>query len=260
VANSHEPSYYEIALTNRQVVVAFALLLVCLVTAFFSGVYIGREGTLRDQDQLVRAAPPEQKPVDEEGQELEEFEVFGGEGSRPPSGKLPEETVAEAEPEPEPSSRDTTLLEDFGGEDLAESEPAPGGEEEFVEEEPVPEPEPEPTPARRRRDREQPRQAATPAPQEEPARPERGSEPAAPAAARGKTVIQVFSSAEQDQAERIQKDLAGSGQPAYLSPVKVGGTTMYRVRIGPFGSRDEANKVAERVRKSHKLDTWITQE
>jgi cell division protein FtsN len=258
VANSHEPSYYEIALTNRQVVVAFVLLLVCLVTAFFSGVYIGREGTLRDQEQLVRVTPPAQKPVDQEGQELEEFEFFGGEGNRPTSGKLPEETVAEAEPEPEPSPQDTTLLEDFGGEELAESEPAPGDEEEFVEEEPAPEP--EPAPARPRRKREEPRQAATPAPQEEPARPRPGSEPAAPAAAKGKAVIQVFSSAEQDQAERIQKQLAGSGQPAYLSPVKVGGTTMYRVRIGPFDSRDEANKVAERVRKSHKLDTWITQE
>ncbi|MFP5287677.1 MAG: SPOR domain-containing protein [Thermoanaerobaculia bacterium] len=255
MANSHEPSYYEIALTNRQVVVAFALLLVCLVTAFFSGVYIGREGTMRDQEQLVRAEPPAKKPVDEEGRELEEFEFFGGEGSRPASGQ-PEETVAETEPSPEPDSRDTTLLEDFGGEDLADSEPAAGDEEEFVEEEPVPEPEPEPTPARPRREREQPRQAATPARQEDPQR----SEPAAPAQAKGKVVIQVFSSAEQDQAEQIQKRLSGGGHSAYLSPVKVGGTTMYRVRIGPFGSRDDANKVAEQVRKGYKLDTWITQE
>ena len=37
--------YYEIALTNRQVVVAFIILLVCLLSAFFSGVWIGREGT-----------------------------------------------------------------------------------------------------------------------------------------------------------------------------------------------------------------------
>ncbi|HYO14906.1 MAG TPA: SPOR domain-containing protein [Thermoanaerobaculia bacterium] len=253
MANSHEPSYYEIALTNRQVVVAFVILLVCLVTAFFSGVYIGREGTLRDQDQLVRATPPAQKPVDQEGRELEEFEFFEGESRQPASGTLPEETVAEAEPEPGP--QDSTLLEDFGGEDLAGAgEPAPAEEEDFVEEEPVPEPEPEPTPARPRRDPEETRQAAAPARQEAPA------PPAAPAAARGKVVIQVFSSAEQDQAERIREQLAGGGQSAYLSPVKVGGTTMYRVRIGPFDSRADANKVAERVRKSHKLDTWITEE
>jgi cell division protein FtsN len=249
VANSHEPSYYEIALTNRQVVVAFVILLACLLTAFFSGVYIGREGTLRDQDQLVRATPPPVKPVDEEGKELEEFEFFGGEGSRPASGGPPEETVAEPEPEPEPAPEDSTLLEDFGGEEPAAEEPEPAAEEDFAEEEPAPEP--EPAPARPRRNREEPRQAA-PAREEAPA--------AAPAAAKGKVVIQVFSSAEQDQAERIQRQLAGGGHAAYLSPVKVGGTTMYRVRIGPFGSRDEANQVAERVRKNHKLDTWITEE
>lgn len=256
MANSHEPSYYEIALTNRQVVVAFIILLVCLVTAFFSGVYIGREGTLRDQDQLVRATPPAQKPVDQEGRELEEFEFFGGEGSgQPASSKLPEETAFEEEPEPEPSPADSTLLEDFGGEEVAEAEePVPAEEEGFLEEEPAPEPEPEPTPARPRRNREEPRQAAAPPGQEAPA------PPAAPAAAKGKVVIQVFSSAEQDQAERIQRQLTGGGQSAYLSPVKVGGTTMYRVRIGPFDSRADANKVAERVRKDHKLDTWITEE
>lgn len=253
MANSHEPSYYEIALTNRQVVVAFVILLVCVVAAFFSGVYIGREGTLRDRDQLVRAAPPAQKPVDQEGRELEEFEFFNGEGSRQAAGgRLPEETVAEAEPEPSPE--DSTLLEDFGGQDVAAArEPVPAEEEGFVEEEPAPEP--EPTPARPRREREEPRQAAAPA------RPEPApAAPAAPAAAKGKVVIQVFSSAEQDQAERIQKQLASGGQTAYLSPVKVGGTTMYRVRIGPFASRADANKVAERVRKDHKLDTWITEE
>ena len=47
MAESHEPSYYEIALTNRQVVVAFVILLVCLLSAFFSGVWIGRESNDR---------------------------------------------------------------------------------------------------------------------------------------------------------------------------------------------------------------------
>ena len=37
MSDSHEPSYYEIALTNRQVVVAFVILLICLLSAFFSG-------------------------------------------------------------------------------------------------------------------------------------------------------------------------------------------------------------------------------
>jgi hypothetical protein len=31
------------------------------------------------------------------------------------------------------------------------------------------------------------------------------------------------------------------------------------VRIGPFTSRPDAQKVAEKVRKAYKLDTWVTE-
>ena len=71
-------------------------------------------------------------------------------------------------------------------------------------------------------------------------------------------MIQVFSSADQAQAERIRDQLIGGGQKAYLSPIS-GGRTMYRVRIGPFESHDDAQKVADQVRKGYKLDTWVTE-
>jgi cell division protein FtsN len=72
-------------------------------------------------------------------------------------------------------------------------------------------------------------------------------------------VIQVFSSPDQAQAERIRGKLAGGGQKAYLSPIDRGGRTMYRVRIGPFKSRGDAQTVADKVRKGYKLDTWVTE-
>jgi DedD protein len=90
------------------------------------------------------------------------------------------------------------------------------------------------------------------------------SETAAPTptpavAAKGSVVIQVFSSADKAQADRIRTQLAGGGYKAFLSPVEKAGRTMYRVRIGPFGSRDDAQKTAEKVRKGYKLDTWVTE-
>jgi DedD protein len=267
VANSHEPSYYEIALTNRQVVVAFVILLICVLCAFFSGVYIGREGTLRDQDQLVRASPPPQTPANDEGRELEEFEFFDSSGPRPASP----DQQAQAEPAPPPSraSADTTLLEDFSGEEDVEAVP-----EEDVEEQPAPEPEPTGRAQRRRERREQEERAAVeaarkaastrPAREEKPApaRPSRISDAAATPASSsraGKVVIQVFSSADKSQAERIRQRLVNGGHPAFLSPVEVGGSTMYRVRIGPYATRTDAQKVADQVRKGQKLDTWITE-
>lgn len=250
MTNPHEPSYYEIALTNRQVVVAFVILLLCLVSAFFSGLWIGRESAARAQEQIVRNTPP--TPAEpEEGQALEEFRFFedGQEKGTTPAPAPPQE-VAQATPTPE-SPDDTTLLEDFGG----------GGDEEATPDPDLPE-------GRRRRGRgtqpgdEEETAAATPAPapptpspSPTPARPK----PAEPRVASGQLVIQVFSTADVDQAESVRGRLVKGGHKAYLSPVQVGGRTMYRVRIGPFDSRDQAQKVAEQVRKGYKLDTWVTE-
>jgi DedD protein len=77
-------------------------------------------------------------------------------------------------------------------------------------------------------------------------------------AAGGEVVIQVFSSADKDQADKVRDRLVSSGLTAFLSPIAKNGQTMYRVRIGPFPSRPAAETVAEKVRKEHKLDTWIT--
>ncbi|HVG08010.1 MAG TPA: SPOR domain-containing protein [Thermoanaerobaculia bacterium] len=250
MTNSHEPSYYEIALTNRQVVVAFVILLLCLVSAFFSGLWIGRESAARAQEQIVRNVPPS-PAAPQEGQNLDELAFFEDE-QKPGSGEST--PVADATPTP---AQDTTLLEDFGGEPEEAAEPDPD----------LPE-------GRRRRGRdrnaanqdaeggeEEIGAAATPAPTPARARPAAASAGVTPEPriAAGQVVIQVFSSPEQDQAEKVRDRLIKGGHKAYLSPVQVAGRTMHRVRIGPFSSRGDAQKVAEQVRKGYKLDTWVTE-
>ena len=56
-SESHEPSYYEVALTNRQVLIAFVVLLTSIVAAFLSGVWIGRGGS------SVARLPPARQQV-----------------------------------------------------------------------------------------------------------------------------------------------------------------------------------------------------
>ena len=241
MTNSHEPSYYEIALTNRQVVVAFVILLICLVSAFFSGLWIGRESAARAQEQIVRSTPPNQA-APQEGQDLDELAFFEDE-------QQPGEADVQEAPTPTPA-QDTTLLEDLGGEPEDPAEPDPD----------LPE-------GRRREGRDEDTQiadtaeatpAATPAPT--PARPTTPASPGnEPRVAAGQVVIQVFSSPELDQAEKVRDRLIRGGHKAYLSPVQVAGRTMHRVRIGPFDSRGDAQKVAEQVRKGYKLDTWVTE-
>lgn len=257
MAESHEPSYYEIALTNRQVIVAFVVLLVCLLSAFFSGVWIGRESNAPNQ-QLASASQPPAAPVSDEGKALQELEFFGSDQEGGATAN-PDQDPTEAAAEPRPPSNDTTLLEDFAGEEPEiETEPVP----EEAAEEPTPAPAPAKAPEetreerrkRREREREEQRAEETKAPA--PTRTARAAEPAIP---RGSAVIQVFSSADQDQAERIRNQLVKGGYKAYLSPVETGGRTMYRVRIGPYGSRSDADTAAANVRKNYKLDTWVTE-
>ncbi len=247
MADSHEPSYYEIALTNRQVIVAFVILLVCLLSAFFSGVWIGRESTARAEERIARNPPPSEAA--QEGKNLEELEFFDsrGETGDENSVKLPEEE-SQASP---PAAADTTLLEDFGGSEPPAKTPAPAAEEPAQE-----------GGAEARSPATAPAEGAGAAEPDQGGRRNRrnrAAEEAAPAVPKGSVVIQVFSSADRGQAERQRERLVGGGYQAFLSPVEVGGHTMYRVRIGPFGSRDEALKVAEKVRKGYKLDTWVTE-
>jgi len=249
VSEPHEPSYYEIALTNRQVVVAFVILLVCLLSAFFSGVWIGRESTVRAQDQLARNAPPPEPETKKEGQSLENLEFFDSKENK--AGKKPgkgasEEAPPQASPKPPP---------------VPEPEP-PAPEPSPVKAAPVPSPAPPlptPVPAPDRKGSGR-KGAATPAAVAEntPARPVKPSE-IEPAVPKGAVVIQVFSSQDRAQADRIRKKLTGGGQKAFLSPVDVAGHTMYRVRIGPFTSRADAQKVAVKVQKEFKYDTWVTE-
>jgi len=272
VSEPHEPSYYEIALTNRQVVVAFVILLTCLLGAFFSGVWIGRESTARaTQEAMVRATPP----APQEGKSLEELDFFDSRGKKGKPGKHPEATSGGTLAE-EMSGKKTTAPAPAPAPPFHE-EPAPAVPERSQAAQEAAAPAPVlPDPAQERRNRHKARNAAAeeettaPAPAPAPAAPQPAPTPAkaskaaknaaaAPAIPKGSYVIQVFSSPDQTQAERIRGKLTSGGQKAYLSPIDRGGRTMYRVRIGPFKTRADAQGVADKVRKGYKLDTWVTE-
>lgn len=269
---THEPSYYEIALTNRQVVVAFVILLTCVLAAFLSGVWIGRESTARSQEQLVRNSPPQQQ-ASKEGRSLDELEFFDANKKKGEEQAAKQEAVAAPPASP-------TLFDDLNRR-KRNDEPAPAPQQ-TAPAPPVSQPAVEPpAPSRtepvgadgltkaerrkQRRERQKAAEAAAAAAQTAAPAPARAvagkaaKNAAEPAVPKGSYVIQVFSSADKAQAESIRSKLSGGGQKAYLSPINRGGRTMYRVRIGPFKSRGDAQTVADKVRKGYKLDTWVTE-
>ena len=233
MSDQYEPSYYEIALTGRQVLGAFVILLVCLVAAFFSGVWVGRGGEEGERAEEVRAEV-EATGEAAEGEEarLEELSFFEEEPMKRPR------ELGKVARDPRP---DTTLREDLEG-PAAEGGPAV------------------PPPSREPEAEDPPGEAGAEAPPPAPA-PDRRPRDANPSGslATGDVVIQVFSTGEEATAREVLGRLERNGFRAFLSPVVDAGRTLYRVRVGPFERRSEAEEVAARLRRSLNMETWITQ-
>jgi cell division septation protein DedD len=231
--SDHDPSYYEIALTNRQVMVAFVILLSCLLGTFFAGVWVGRS-----EAGTGEAAAVERRAENETG--VEELDFFSG-------GELGESDQEPAPPEglPDPAAA--------RAEREARRPVAPPGA--VTPPQATPSPPAQNRPAPRASDDDL---AGGEGPAlDDDAPPAAAPVPTRPAA--GGPVIQVFSSRDREQAERVVERLRNGGERPVLSGVEVGGQTMYRVRLGPFADRGEADRVAERVRRGFGLETWITQ-
>lgn len=70
--------------------------------------------------------------------------------------------------------------------------------------------------------------------------------------------LQITALRERNEAESIAKRLAGKGYAAYvLAPAK-GAPLIYRVRIGKFKTRREAEAIATRLQKEEQFTPWIT--
>lgn len=224
MSESARQSYYEVALSNRQVLMVFVVLLLCVVVAFVAGVWVGRQGSLAPVETVE--AQTISSGTEEEDQPLERLDFFSRDGEAEGSPAA-EDTSPPVEPQPAP----------------AEQPPAAVAQVDAPVE-PAPQPQPMPAPAA-----EAP--AAAPPAAPSPA-------PAAETASAG-LVIQVFSSSSQDQARQVLDRLRSGGYPALLSPVEVSGQTMYRVRIGPYSDRQVAEGIADEVRREYRLETWITE-
>ena len=86
-----------------------------------------------------------------------------------------------------------------------------------------------------------------------PAAPELRSEPApasAPTSSHAASgwAVQLGSFSNQSTAQRMVEDLRARGHEAFVMPVKSGSNTLYRVRIGPLASREEAAAALQRVK------------
>ncbi len=84
---------------------------------------------------------------------------------------------------------------------------------------------------------------------------------AAPGTRAGKLSVQVGAFAESRAAEQLAKSLRGAGLPVYVSPSAAAeGQQRWRVRVGPVATREEAERIASRLKTKEKLPTWVLTE
>lgn len=113
-----------------------------------------------------------------------------------------------------------------------------------------------------------PPSTARPEPAPEPAPPPRARaapEPAAPAPVaaappRDGFSVQVGAFSDRNHAARLSEGLREKGFPVYLVPGESAGDAAWRVRVGPFGSRGQANTIAGRLKTQERLPTWVLRE
>jgi cell division protein FtsN len=73
-------------------------------------------------------------------------------------------------------------------------------------------------------------------------------------------IVQVRSTPDKSSADSLQAALAVAGFPAFVVSAEVSGETYYRVRVGRYGSRDDASLVeAELKSRADVESTWVTQ-
>jgi cell division septation protein DedD len=87
------------------------------------------------------------------------------------------------------------------------------------------------------------------------AQPVKGQAPAEPAG--NGFVVQVAAVNDRREADSIAKRLASKGYPTFVTTPR-GGPKMFRVRIGKYQTRKEAERIAARLEREDQFKPWIT--
>ena len=236
-----DEGFREIQLNGKQLVFLFMAATVVLVVTFLFGVMVGRDAPGTDPSSEVASAAVSPDP---------------------PAAVPPADTPAGTAPARPSSAGRGAAAEPPAAEELSYTErllrDGPS-EEKLNTAKPV-----SPTPAAK----PPPPAAVTPAPPpiaEAPpakAQPDAPRTPAAGSAASDPSgpgfAVQVAISKNRAEADTLAKELIAKGYPAFvMDPAKGAPAGIYRVRIGKYKTRKDAEDVAGRLKKVEQFDPWI---
>lgn len=220
-----DEGFHEIQLNGKQLVFLFMAATVVSVVIFLCGVMVGRgvrsHGGAPTQTEAAAAAAEE--PA----------------ASAPATTSASSATTIAAGAQPAPPDPAESAEENYY-KDLTADKPTDGRAEKKAEPAPAPAPKPEPPAAR------------PPAPPAQTA--------AAPPSAvtSGGFAVQIAALRERGEADSIVKRLASKGYQAYILNPVPGKPPVYRVQVGRFPDRAEANRIAARLKSEEQFSPWVT--
>ena len=220
----HDDGFHEIQLNGKQLVFLFMAATVVSVVIFLCGVLVGR-GVRTGRGLSVESAA--------EAADLRPANLQGTVDTPAPAAEDPRTA-------PPPPAVDElsyfNRLETPGPapEDLKIKEPAPASAPAAAQPKPAA---PAPAPA--------PAVASSPA----------GA--SSPANGSGYT-LQIAALRDRSEANTMAEKLAAKGYSAYVVPPAAGAPSVFRVRVGRYATRREAESIAARLQREEQFTPWIT--
>lgn len=239
--------YYEIQLTNKQLVFYFMAGATGLILSFLAGVMVGR-GVDAQAGEVQAARGQEERTIVEETPRPV---------SPPPSpsdlsyaqrleSDKPDDSLAKAQPAPAPAAAKGPVAKATTAPTAAPPEPSPVTRE--AKAAPTPRATPEPAVAEAR---------PTPAPANARAaarEPKEGRDAKAPKG--GAFAIQVGAFKDRGTADTVVSRLKGKGFAAYVVPPD-GSDGLFLVRVGSYAARADAERTEAKLRDQEKFKPYI---
>jgi cell division septation protein DedD len=246
-SETHDEGFHEIQLTGKQLVFLFMAATVVSVVIFLCGVLVGRGVRL---DQLANGTS--QSAGDDQGPRI---------SARPPESTPlpPAPNVRTAAPPPisdptdEPRATPGRAPDPPPAAGAAEPPPPAGPASPVAGSNVAPPPTPQPIPPAITAAAPPP---APPTPAAPPATAKPAANRTAPPADDG-WYVQVSALRVKSEADAVARRYAARGLNAFVTSPP-GSTNVFRVRVGPYSTRREADAVAARFRKEERVDPWVT--
>jgi DedD protein len=243
---THDDGFHEIQLNGKQLVFLFMAVTVVSVVIFLCGVLVGR-GVRADRAAVVDAPgiAPATTPESPRAQQASVPPGSDPTKAAPPSGddltffNRLEKKAAPAEQIKVPADKAPAS-------DKPQAVQKPQAEEKSSASAKTPPPAPAAEPVK------------APAPAAAKTAPVPASDASVTEPAGTGFALQITALKEQGEAEAVARRLTAKGYAAYVLKPAAGSPSVYRVRVGKFKTRREAEAIATKLNKEEQFTPWIT--